>query len=99
MPILNKNQHTGILYMENNLAPNVFTEERLEILGVIVSQAALSLENARLFDQATTDGLTRLFVHRYFQFLPGQEIERSRRYSRPCSLIRTSLSAWPTTPL
>ncbi len=87
MPILNKKRLSGILYMENNLAPNAFTEERLHILGVIVSQAAISLDNARLFDQATTDGLTRLFVHRYFQFLLGQEIERSRRHSRPCSLI------------
>ncbi len=87
MPILNKARLTGIVYMENNLAPNAFTEERLALLGVIASQAAISIENARLFDQATTDGLTRLFVHRYFQFLLEQEIERSRRHDRTCSLI------------
>ncbi|MFW6428741.1 MAG: diguanylate cyclase [Desulfosalsimonas sp.] len=87
MPILNKGRLTGVLYMENNLAPNAFTEERLEILGAIVSQAAISIENARLFEQATTDGLTRLFVHRYFHFLLEKELERSRRYSRPCSVL------------
>jgi len=87
MPILNKGRINGILYMENNLSANVFTEERLELLGIIAGQAAISLENARLFEMATTDGLTRLFVHRYFQLLLDQEIERSRRNGRPCSLL------------
>ncbi|MFW6335446.1 MAG: diguanylate cyclase, partial [Desulfosalsimonas sp.] len=87
MPILNKGRLTGVLYMENNLAPNAFTEERLEILGAIVSQAAISIENARLFEQATTDGLTRLYVHRYFQFLLENELERCRRYGQACSLL------------
>ncbi len=85
-PILNKGKLSGILYMENNLTAGAFTPERLEILGVIASQAAISLENAKLFDLATTDGLTKLFVHRYFQLMLDAEIQRSRRYSRPFSL-------------
>jgi diguanylate cyclase (GGDEF)-like protein len=87
MPILNKSRITGILYMENNLGTNAFTRKRLALLGIIAGQAAISLENARLFEMATTDGLTRLFVHRYFQFLLEQEMNRSRRYGRPCSLL------------
>ncbi len=87
MPILNKAELTGILYMENNLASNAFTEDRLEILRIVASQAAISLENARLFEQATTDGLTGLFVQRYFYFLLEKEIARSRRYGRSFSLI------------
>jgi len=85
-PILNKGKLSGILYMENNLIAGAFTPERLEILGIIASQAAISLENAKLFDLATTDGLTKLFVHRYFQLMLDAEIQRSRRYSRPFSL-------------
>lgn len=77
----------GILYMENNMAAEAFTKDRLELLGAIASQAAISLENARLFEQATTDGLTRLYVPRYFHFLLGQEIERSQRYGRRFSLV------------
>ncbi len=87
MPIVNKGQLTGILYMENNLTANAFTEERLEILGIIASQAAISLENARLFELATTDGLTKLFVHRYFQFLLSREMDLSRRYDRTFTLV------------
>jgi PAS domain S-box-containing protein len=53
-PIINKGVITGILYMENNLTTNTFTPERLEILRIISAQAAISIENARLFEMATT---------------------------------------------
>jgi len=85
-PITSKGKLTGILYMENNLTAGAFTPERLEILRLIAAQAAISLENAKLFDLATTDGLTKLFVHRYFQLMLDAEIQRSRRYNRPFSL-------------
>ncbi len=85
-PIMSKGKLSGIIYMENNLAINTFTPERLELLSIIASQAAISLENARLFELATTDGLTRLFVHRYFQILLDAEIQRSRRYKQPLAL-------------
>lgn len=87
MPILSKGILSGILYMENSLTAKVFTSDRLEILGIIAAQTAISLENARLFELATVDGLTKLFVHRYFHFLLQQEIDRSRRYERPITLV------------
>ncbi|MEK1924682.1 MAG: PAS domain-containing protein, partial [Rhizobium giardinii] len=40
----------GILYLENNLTPNVFTPGRVALLKVLASQAAISLENSRLYD-------------------------------------------------
>ncbi|MBW4618855.1 MAG: AAA family ATPase [Cyanosarcina radialis HA8281-LM2] len=48
LPILSQGKAIGILYLENNLAVNAFTDERLEILKLISSQAAISLENALL---------------------------------------------------
>ncbi|MBN1365182.1 MAG: AAA family ATPase [Syntrophaceae bacterium] len=53
-PIISKGMISGILYMENNLTTNTFTPERLEILRIISAQAAISIENARLFEMATT---------------------------------------------
>jgi PAS domain S-box-containing protein len=53
-PIINKGKISGILYMENNLSVNAFTPERLEILRIISAQAAISIENAKLFELATT---------------------------------------------
>ncbi|MCP4159856.1 MAG: AAA family ATPase, partial [Deltaproteobacteria bacterium] len=49
-PIVNQGRLTAVLYLENNLAPGVFTPERVEILKVLSSQAAISIENARLIE-------------------------------------------------
>ncbi|MEG4493619.1 AAA family ATPase [Microcoleus sp. D3_18_C4] len=47
--ILNQGKLIGILYLENNLATSAFTTDRLEVLKIISSQAAISLENALLY--------------------------------------------------
>ncbi len=41
----------GILYLENNLTTGAFTPERIEVLNILSSQAAISLENAQLYTQ------------------------------------------------
>ena len=50
MPVFLHNNFKGIVYLENNLSDNVFTAERLEILKMLSSQAAISIENARLYE-------------------------------------------------
>ena len=49
IPILHQNNLTAILYLENNLTTGVFTAERLEILTILSSQTAISLQNAHLY--------------------------------------------------
>lgn len=49
-PITHKGKTAGILYLENNLTANSFTDERLELLRILSSQAAISIENARLYE-------------------------------------------------
>jgi predicted ATPase/serine phosphatase RsbU (regulator of sigma subunit) len=48
-PIINQGKLFGILYLENNLAIGAFTPARLEVLNILSSQAAISIENARLY--------------------------------------------------
>lgn len=48
-PILHQGKLTGVLYLENNLTTAAFTPERLEILQFLAAQAAISIENARLY--------------------------------------------------
>ena len=48
-PLVKQRHLTGVLYFENNLAPGVFTPNRLAMLELIASQAAISLEQARLY--------------------------------------------------
>lgn len=49
IPVLAKNKLVGILYFENNLATEVFTQDRIEFLKVVASQSAISLENIMLY--------------------------------------------------
>jgi PAS domain S-box-containing protein len=49
MPLLNQGKFTGALYLENNLAAHVFSPERIAVLKLVVTQAAISLENAQLY--------------------------------------------------
>jgi two-component system NarL family sensor kinase len=51
MPILMQSEPIGILYLENNLSTGVFTDDRLQVLKLLMAQAAISLENARLYEQ------------------------------------------------
>jgi PAS domain S-box-containing protein len=49
LPLINQRKLIGILYLENNLSPRVFTPGRITVLKVLASQAAISLENTRLY--------------------------------------------------
>ena len=50
VPIITQNKRLGILYLENNLVTGAFTPGRLRVLEVLSSQAAISLENAWLYE-------------------------------------------------
>jgi PAS domain S-box-containing protein len=49
LPLINQAKLIGVLYLENNLAPHVFTPARIAVLKLLASQAAISLENTRLY--------------------------------------------------
>jgi PAS domain S-box-containing protein len=49
LPLLKRARLTGVLYLENNLAPRVFTPARIAVLKLLASQAAMSLEETRLY--------------------------------------------------
>ncbi len=49
LPLINKGKLYGLLYLENNLATHVFMPNQLEILNILCSQMAISIENARLY--------------------------------------------------
>ena len=49
LPIVKQARLVGVLYLENNLAPLVFTPDRVALLQLLASQAAISLENAALY--------------------------------------------------
>ncbi len=54
VPIVCYGKLTGFFYFENNLTAGAFTPDRLEVLKLLASQAAISLENARLYAHLET---------------------------------------------
>ena len=52
LPILNQGNLIGILYLKNSSTSGVFTQERTLVLNFLCSQAAISLENAHLYQKA-----------------------------------------------
>ncbi len=49
LPIIYQSQRRGIIYLENALTVGAFTDERVEVLKVLVSQVAIAVENAGLY--------------------------------------------------
>jgi predicted ATPase/transcriptional regulator with GAF, ATPase, and Fis domain len=59
VPAVQQGKLEGILYLENNLAPDAFTADRIQVLEVLSSQAAISLENARLYQEMREEAAER----------------------------------------
>ncbi|BAZ39677.1 two-component hybrid sensor and regulator [Calothrix sp. NIES-4101] len=51
-PIINQGHLIGIFYLENKLLPGVFTSDRIKVIQMLSAQAAISLENARLYQES-----------------------------------------------
>jgi predicted ATPase/signal transduction histidine kinase/GAF domain-containing protein len=65
LPLVNEARITGVLYLENNLAPRVFTPSRTAILKLLALQAAISLENTYLYGDLAqaVEHLKRAEIH------------------------------------
>jgi PAS domain S-box-containing protein len=63
LPLITQTKLIGVLYLENNLAPRVFAPTRIAVLKLLASQAAIALENARLYrDVAEREAKIRRLV-------------------------------------
>ena len=63
LPLINQGRLNGVLYLENNLTPRVFLPARVTVLKLLASQAAISLENSRLYrDLAEREAKIRRLV-------------------------------------
>ncbi|WP_143437375.1 adenylate/guanylate cyclase domain-containing protein, partial [Hydrocoleum sp. CS-953] len=65
-PLINQGKLKGIIYLENNLTTGAFTKERMALLRTIATQAAISLENAQLYNNITK------LNQAYERFVPAQ---------------------------
>lgn len=91
VPLKVRGEVIGVLNVNNKVPRGVFVEEDANLLMLFATQAAIAIENAHLYEEverlAITDGLTGLYVHRYFQEALENEIKRGLRYKHPISLM------------
>ncbi len=62
LPLVKQGELIGLIYLENNLAPGTFTPRRIAVLELLASQAAISLENARLYAELIAENRERMKV-------------------------------------
>lgn len=94
VPLMLSGRVTGLLKLDR-LSGAGFSEQDREVALIFAAQAAVILEHARLYALhqrlATTDGLTGLYNHRYFQERLAVEIEVAARLNKPLSLALTDI--------
>ena len=80
----------GFFLISRN-SPPAFSSEDKQFIETLSASMMTIIKNYQLYERqvqlATTDGMTQLYNHRYFQEALGREISRARRYGAPVSLL------------
>ena len=85
-PVMHREALVGLLLLGGRVEGDRFPAEEVELLELFSHHVAAVLENARLFESATQDGLTGLLRRETILERLGLELERSVRYRRPLSV-------------
>ncbi|MBN1531071.1 MAG: sensor domain-containing diguanylate cyclase [Spirochaetes bacterium] len=70
-----------------NKKRDTFDDFDLQMLQYISTQSAIAIKNADLYNMATRDGMTKLYIHKYFKERLLEEFRRSQRKGYPLSLV------------
>jgi len=87
VPMVSKQSINGLLTLGTKLTGGDFSRDDHDFLRDLARFAAIAVENSRLYQMATVDRMTRLYVHHFFLERLEEEIKRSQRYDTPLSLI------------
>ena len=89
IPLFTHGQAVGFLAIDS-CTPGAFTGEDAALAQAFANQAAIAIENARLYERtqhlAITDPLTELYNRRHFFDLARNEFYRTRRYIKNLAL-------------
>jgi len=90
VPMVLRDRVLGVIHISHT-QPHAFRQEDVRLLSIIANEIALATERLearhKLEQMAITDGLTRLYNHRYFQLRLKEEIARAQRYGLPVGLL------------
>lgn len=91
VPMIMKDRCIGVINVTNRHDQKNFVEADLSLMEIVSRHAATVIENARLYKLATVDGMTGLYVHRYFKIRMREEFMRAQRYRKSISLLMTDV--------
>lgn len=87
IPLQQEDAIAGVIYLDNLRTPGMFHKHQIDFLKSFSLQTTIALENARLYTQAVTDDLTKLFNRKYVDSRIEEEMLRSKRYGRHCCIL------------
>lgn len=94
LPLVAKGQSIGLVELFSQSALS-WDAERLDLAQTMANEAAMALENARLYEDARKladrDPLTSFYNHRFLHERLGEEVVRSQRGRRPLSVLMLDL--------
>jgi predicted ATPase/class 3 adenylate cyclase/GAF domain-containing protein/tRNA A-37 threonylcarbamoyl transferase component Bud32 len=76
VPSIDRGQLVSIVYLENNLTTGAFTPERVQVLQLLSGQAAISIQNAKLYTEVRANEQRLAELNQAYQrFVPGQFLQ------------------------
>jgi diguanylate cyclase (GGDEF)-like protein len=87
VPIIAKNETLGVMLLQDRRDGLPFSNEDTIFFHEIGSQIGIAIHNAQLYALAVTDGLTGLYVRRYFELRMEEEFDQAARYGRVFSVL------------
>jgi diguanylate cyclase (GGDEF)-like protein/putative nucleotidyltransferase with HDIG domain len=99
-PLKGHGKLIGILGLSGKHTRQIFDQEDVDLILSLANQAGVIVENAQLYSQAMTwaitDGLTRLYNHRYMHECLDKEIARNTRFGATFALIMIDIDFFKT---
>jgi predicted ATPase/GAF domain-containing protein len=79
-PLIHQGKLSGIIYLENNLTTGAFTPKHIEVLKILSAQAAISIENSRLYQQ----------LENYSRTLEQKVSDRTQELSQTLEILKAT---------
>jgi diguanylate cyclase (GGDEF)-like protein/putative nucleotidyltransferase with HDIG domain len=99
-PLKGHGKLIGILGLSGKHSRQIFNQEDIDLIMSLANQAGVIIENAQLYFQAMTwaitDGLTRLYNHRYMHECLDKEIARNTRFGATFAMIMIDIDFFKT---
>ena len=87
VPLKIEDRVIGVINIVNKKDNLKFNANDTKLMMVLGSQAAVTINKAKVYEESITDGMTKLYIHRYFQARLDAELSRAGRYGTKLSLL------------